>query len=461
MRCVRGDLAALAAIPLAVACLLLAAGSAVAATATIGELAPDPYDYVSNPPYYEYVYHPPAATCTSVRDLAQPTTSYTVPASGKEITSWRTKATMGAGQEMTFKVFRKVADPTTYEVVGHDGPRVLTAAPSANQKGTINNFPGLSIPVQPGDVIGLYTKNSDAVSSACMFSSTGSYLFSNTNLADASSAAFTSSSGYRLNLSAVVQLDTPPGGPSQHTLTVNLAGSGYGTVQSTPLGIESCASSCSQAFNDGTKVSLTAHPDSYSSFGGWSGGCSGTGTCEVTIGSDTTVIATFNAGSYSYDYGPGTYGPAGGGATAGTESTAGPVRVRCKRTKAGKKVGCRKTKLVAKQARNPTLGKKVLTATNGRTLYTLSGESGGRFLCTGSCLSSWPPLKVPAGAQPVGPVKLGAVKRPEGGRQVTYHGHPLYAFAGDSRPGDVNGQGLTTAGGAWSATVLPAGSKRR
>jgi predicted lipoprotein with Yx(FWY)xxD motif len=42
---------------------------------------------------------------------------------------------------------------------------------------------------------------------------------------------------------------------------------------------------------------------------------------------------------------------------------------------------------------------------------------------------------------------------------VTYHGHPLYVFGGDSRPGDVHGQGLQTAGGTWGAVVLPAVQK--
>ena len=57
---------------------------------------------------------------------------------------------------MTLKVFRKIGEPATYEVVGQDGPHTLTPAPSATEKGKLNSFSGLSIPVQPGDVIGLY-----------------------------------------------------------------------------------------------------------------------------------------------------------------------------------------------------------------------------------------------------------------------------------------------------------------
>ena len=451
----------LAAVSLAAASLLLAAAPALAAVSTIGQLAPNPYTTEPGPPPYYYpvyIYHPPAAVCNTAQDLAQATASYTVPANGKEITAWRTNATTGAGQTMTFKVFRKTAEPATYEVVAHDGPRTLTQGTSSG--GTVNAFTGLHIPVQQGDVIGLYPNNANEVNDACRFPSGGPYLFSNTNLADAGSAAFTSASGYSLNLTATVQVDSP-GGPTQHTLSVGMAGSGHGTVQSAPAGIESCASSCSYAFDDGTVVTLTASPDGYSSFAGWSGGgCSGQGACELTIGADTTVTATFNTTSYTY--GPYETGGGGGGAAAGAGSTGGPVQVKCtKRRKSQKKATCRKTKLVARQARNATLGKRILTTANGHTLYSLSGEHGHTFLCTESCLSSWPPLKAPpAGVQPTGPVKLGTVSRTDGGgRQVTYHGHPLYVFAGDSRPWDTHGQGLHTAGGTWSAVVLPAVQK--
>jgi predicted lipoprotein with Yx(FWY)xxD motif len=450
---------------LAAICLLATAAAAPAAVSTIGQVAPDGSEYVPMPPYgyYGYIYHPPQASCSVNQDLAQPLSTYTAPVNGKEITAWRTNATTGGGQEMTFKVFRRVGESTEYEVVGRDGPRMLTPASSSNERGHVNSFSGLHIPVQPGDLIGLYPNNAATVHDACMYSSTGSsYLYSSTNLADTESAAFASSSSERLNVAADVFVDTP-GGPAQHTLTIAFAGGGYGTVQSAPAGIEACNTTCSHAFDEGTHVTLTATPDSYSSFGGWSGGgCSGSGSCELTIGADTTVTAAFNLGSYVYP--PGTYGEAGGGGAAvGSPASGGPVQVKCTRRKGQKKATCRKTKVVAKQARNATLGKRVLTATNGHTFYSLSGEHGRTFLCTESCLTLWPPLKAPpAGVLPAGPVKLGTVSRPDGaGRQVTYHGRPLYVFGGDSRPGDVYGQGLQTNGGTWSAVLLPAVQKKK
>jgi PKD repeat protein len=84
-------------------------------------------------------------------------------------------------------------------------------------------------------------------------------------------------------------------GTVSYTLTVNKTGStGTGTVTSEPSGIN-CGPDCTEPYNSGIAVTLTAAPDAGSSFAGWSGGgCSGTGSCAVTINSNTTVTAIFN-----------------------------------------------------------------------------------------------------------------------------------------------------------------------
>jgi predicted lipoprotein with Yx(FWY)xxD motif len=112
------------------------------------------------------------------------------------------------------------------------------------------------------------------------------------------------------------------------------------------------------------------------------------------------------------------------------------------------------SKRVAAEAENATLGKTVLTTTKGRTLYSLSVEKNGKFICTASCLSVWHPLMVPPGVRPTGPVKLGTVERPEGGTQVTYKGRPLYRFGGDSKAGQANGEGIKDVG-TWHAASVP------
>jgi predicted lipoprotein with Yx(FWY)xxD motif len=110
------------------------------------------------------------------------------------------------------------------------------------------------------------------------------------------------------------------------------------------------------------------------------------------------------------------------------------------------------SKRVARQTDSATLGRTILTTTKGRTLYSLSAETNGKFICTGACASTWRPLVVPAGVKPTGPVKLSTIERPDGKTQVTFKGRPLYSFSGDSKAGDVNGEGIKDVG-TWHAAV--------
>lgn len=163
---------------------LAASGSPAAASVTIGQLAPTT---------------PPAACTTNPVDEAQATVisgnPYVAPGNGT-ITSWSNNAGDATGQELTMKILRKVAEPSTYAAVGHDGPRGLA-------RGTLNTFPS-SIPVKPGDVLGLNLAS--PVPTGCAFGTAAadSYLFRNGSLADGESGAFSSfSEASRLNVSAV------------------------------------------------------------------------------------------------------------------------------------------------------------------------------------------------------------------------------------------------------------------
>lgn len=117
--------------------------------------------------------------------------------------------------------------------------------------------------------------------------------------------------------------------------------------------------------------------------------------------------------------------------------------------------GSTPTKRVVKVA-SLSDGSSVLANLRGRTLYSLSVEKHGRFVCTAGCLSIWHPLVVPKGVRPTGPVTLGTVKRPDGGTQVTYRGRPLYRFANDTKTGQANGEGFKDVG-TWHA-ARPAAS---
>jgi predicted lipoprotein with Yx(FWY)xxD motif len=106
---------------------------------------------------------------------------------------------------------------------------------------------------------------------------------------------------------------------------------------------------------------------------------------------------------------------------------------------------------VVRTASHAKLGMKILVNSQGLTLYHLSGEQGGKLICTSSaCLHVWRPLTTKS-ATPAGSVgSLSKVARPTGAAQVTYKGMPLYTFVQDTAPGQVKGQGIKDVG-TWSA----------
>jgi predicted lipoprotein with Yx(FWY)xxD motif len=102
----------------------------------------------------------------------------------------------------------------------------------------------------------------------------------------------------------------------------------------------------------------------------------------------------------------------------------------------------------------PGLG-LVLADSEGRTLYAFSADAGGESSCYGACEKAWPPLIVSKGepepSNGASAAKLGTTERKDGSVQVTYAGHPLYAFSADQSPGQAKGNGTTAFGGRWTA----------
>ena len=95
----------------------------------------------------------------------------------------------------------------------------------------------------------------------------------------------------------------------------------------------------------------------------------------------------------------------------------------------------------------------------GRTLYLWAADHGPRSTCTAACAQAWPPLTTTGAPKASGAVKsslLGTATRADGSREVTYAGHPLYTYAGDTRPGQVTGEGSNSFGAPWW-TVTTAG----
>jgi predicted lipoprotein with Yx(FWY)xxD motif len=103
------------------------------------------------------------------------------------------------------------------------------------------------------------------------------------------------------------------------------------------------------------------------------------------------------------------------------------------------------------QLRTATIGGvTVLTNGSGRTLYWFAPDTSSKSACYGTCAAYWPPV---TGSPTAGPgvalSKIGTIARTDGTVQVTYAGHPLYTYIGDSAPGQNSGNNLNLNGGYW------------
>jgi predicted lipoprotein with Yx(FWY)xxD motif len=94
-------------------------------------------------------------------------------------------------------------------------------------------------------------------------------------------------------------------------------------------------------------------------------------------------------------------------------------------------------------------GADVLANADGFTLYWFAPDTSTSSKCFGSCAIYWPPVSGSPAAGPGVTGKLGTIKRPGGGLQATYDGHPLYTYIGDRGPGQANGNDLDLNGGFW------------
>ena len=105
-------------------------------------------------------------------------------------------------------------------------------------------------------------------------------------------------------------------------------------------------------------------------------------------------------------------------------------------------------------------GGSFLTNSAGRAVYLFMADSSGKSTCSGACASAWPPVVAtgqPTAAGGAQASDLGTITRSDGTKQVTYDGHPLYYFVGDTGPGTDKGQGVDGFGAKWWL-VAPSGS---
>jgi predicted lipoprotein with Yx(FWY)xxD motif len=132
-----------------------------------------------------------------------------------------------------------------------------------------------------------------------------------------------------------------------------------------------------------------------------------------------------SGGSSSGGGGGGGYG--GGGAPS---TSSGPATVKTSASKDG----------------------TILVDGSGRTLYLFMKDTTNQSACSGACVSAWPVDQsngTPKAQSGVTASLLGTIKRSDGTTQVTYNGHPLYYYSGDTQAGQLNGQGLNAFGALW------------
>ena len=101
----------------------------------------------------------------------------------------------------------------------------------------------------------------------------------------------------------------------------------------------------------------------------------------------------------------------------------------------------------------------VLFDGSGRALYLFKRDTSSRSTCSGACAKAWPPLlttSAPKAGMGTRASLLGTTKRGDGTVQVTYAGHPLYHFSGDTKAGQIKCENVVNFGGLW-LVVSPAG----
>ena len=95
-------------------------------------------------------------------------------------------------------------------------------------------------------------------------------------------------------------------------------------------------------------------------------------------------------------------------------------------------------------------GVSVLTNSSGRTLYWFAPDTPSTSACYGTCAAYWPPvIGNPAAGPGVAVSKIATIRRTDGTLQVTYAGHPLYTYVGDTAPGQASGNDINLNGGFW------------
>ncbi len=222
-------------------------------------------------------------------DCSEPYASGTVvtltatPASGSTFAGWSGACSGTAACTVTMNGAASVT--ATFDTAGAD--YALTVAKAGSGSGTVSSSPA---GVNCGSACSASYSSGTVVTLAAA-ADTGSTFAGWSGACPGTAACTVTMSGAR---SVTATFNTTA--PASYTVSVIKSGSGSGTVSSSPAGIN-CGTACSASYPAGTVVTLTAAAASGSTFGGWSGACSGTGSCTPTMSAARSVTATFNTSS--------------------------------------------------------------------------------------------------------------------------------------------------------------------
>jgi predicted lipoprotein with Yx(FWY)xxD motif len=120
--------------------------------------------------------------------------------------------------------------------------------------------------------------------------------------------------------------------------------------------------------------------------------------------------------------------------------------------------GATPVKLVTKHNK---LGTILAAGPKQLTVYLFEGDKGTTSRCIGACAKAWPPVIVSGEPEAGGTAQMssvGTTTRPDGTKQLTYKGHPLYFFSKDKDDGDAYGEGAKAFGAEWYV-LSPSGAK--
>ena len=220
------------------------------------------------------------ATCSASYGTGTVVTLTAAPAGGSAFSGWSGACSGTASCQVTMSAARSVTATFALTVVN----QTLTVTKAGAGSGTVTSSPaGISCGATCGASYGTGTVVTLAAAPA------GGSTFSGW------SGACSGAASCQVTMSAARAVTaTFASTPVDQTLTLTKAGSGRGTLTSSPAGI-SCGGACSASYTAGSIVSLTAVPRSGSTFTGWSGACSGTAACQVTMDAARGAVATFTA----------------------------------------------------------------------------------------------------------------------------------------------------------------------